>query len=47
MTYNSEIIFDTVKPIWHDAPFSISRLVRNGELIMIRLSWGPHDEREI
>ena len=28
MTYNNEQIFNTLKPVWHDAPFSLNRLVK-------------------
>ncbi len=42
MTYNSEKIFDTTKPVWHNAPFSFSRTVEDGEIIMLRWEWGLH-----
>ena len=43
MTYNNEQIFNTLKPVWHDAPFSLNRLVKNGEIVMIHMEWGPHN----
>lgn len=35
----------SVRPVWHDAPYWLSRKVEDGEILHFHLVWGPHDAR--
>ena len=42
LTVNGEIIFDELKPIWHDKPFRYILDVKAGEEITVQVEWLPH-----
>ena len=46
LTVNGKVIFDSVKPTWHDKPYSYALDVKADEEIKIEVEWLPHrDER--
>ncbi|MBR4905118.1 MAG: glycosyltransferase [Selenomonadaceae bacterium] len=42
LTVNGEIVFDELKPIWHDKPYRYTLDVKAGEEIIVQAEWLPH-----
>ena len=42
LTVNGEVIFDEIKPAWHDEPYNYTLNVEAGEEIKIETKWEPH-----
>ena len=44
LAVNEKVIFDKLKPVWHDKPFNYGLDVKAGEEVKIQMEWQPHIE---